>query len=253
MRKTQAKQLTLPGKKSFSRRQAALTVVIVRASGRNFIDQPAVTKTSASTPFRRLSFPLASDGGRLSLSHPHTFTRLLQAYRQGSSEAAERLFTLVYQDLRCLAQQYLNEERPGHTLQAMALVHEACLRLFGGSLVELEDRAHFFVVAARQMRRILIDHARGVQAQRRIPKTILAPLSDAKDLAAQPDEELLLLDEALQQLEARLPRAGQVVELRYFAGLTEEETARILNISVTTVKRDWTFAKLWLLDRLAKT
>jgi RNA polymerase sigma factor (TIGR02999 family) len=108
------------------------------------------------------------------------------------------------------------------------------------------------VIAARQMRRILIDHARSARANRRIPKTILLPMSDAKNLAVQPDEQLLLLDEALQQLEAQLPRVGQVVELRYFAGLTEAETARILDISVTTVKRDWAFAKLWLLERLAK-
>jgi RNA polymerase sigma factor (TIGR02999 family) len=244
MRKTQAKQLTLPGKKSFSRRQAALTVVIVRASGRNFIDQPAVTKTSASTPFRRLSFPLASDGGRLSLSHPHTFTRLLQAYRQGSSEAAERLFTLVYQDLRCLAQQYLNEERPGHTLQAMALVHEACLRLFGGSLVELEDRAHFFVVAARQMRRILIDYARTEQSEKRGGQQARASLAEAADVAVWRREELLALDEALSGLEQFAPRVSRAVGLRFFAGLTE--AAQALRISPATIKRDRAFARVWL-------
>jgi RNA polymerase sigma factor (TIGR02999 family) len=177
----------------------------------------------------------------------------LREWRAGDAEARDDLARLVYEHLHLLAANYLRHEPHTPSLQTTELIHETWLRLFGHEDLDFASRAHFFVIAARQMRRILIDHARGVQAQRRIPKTILAPLSDAKDLAAQPDEELLLLDEALQQLEARLPRAGQVVELRYFAGLTEEETARILNISVTTVKRDWTFAKLWLLDRLAKT
>lgn len=100
--------------------------------------------------------------------------------------------------------------------------------------------------------RLLIDRVRGAHASRRIPKNALLPMSEAKNLAIPPDEQLLLLDEALQQLEGRMPRAGQVVELRYFAGLTEDETARLLNISVTTVKRDWAFAKLWLFDWLEK-
>lgn len=160
---------------------------------------------------------------------------------------------LVYQQLHLLAATYLSREPHAPSIQTTELIHETWLRLFGHETPSFENRAHFFVIAARQMRRILIDRARGAGAERRIPKTILLPMSDANNLAVQPDEQLLLLNEALQQLESQMPRAGQVVELRYFAGLTEGETANILGISVTTVKRDWAFAKLWLLDHLAES
>lgn len=182
-----------------------------------------------------------------------TFSTLLREWRAGDAEAGDDLARLVYEHLHLLASNYLRHEPHTPSLQTTELIHETWLRLFGHDDLDFASRAHFFVIAARQMRRILIDHARSARANRRIPKTLLLTMSDAKNLAVQPDEQLLLLDEALQQLEAQLPRVGQVVELRYFAGLTEEETARILSISVTTVKRDWTFAKLWLLARLAKT
>jgi RNA polymerase sigma-70 factor, ECF subfamily len=182
-----------------------------------------------------------------------TFSTLLRDWRAGDAEAGENLVRLIYEHLHLLASRYLSREPNHASLQTTELIHEAWLRLFGHDELDFVSRAHFFVIAARQMRRILIDRARGAQAHRRIPKSQLLPMSDAKNLAIQPDEQLLLLDAALQSLEVKMPRAGQVVELRYFAGLTEEETARILNISVTTVKRDWAFAKLWLFDRLAKT
>lgn len=181
-----------------------------------------------------------------------TFSALLRDWRQGDAEAGEALVRLIYEHLHLLASNYLSHESPNPSLQATELIHEAWLRLFGHEDLEFASRAHFFVIAARQMRRILIDRARGAHAHRRIPKTALLPISEAKNVAIQPDEQLLLLDEALQQLEARLPRAGQVVELRYFGGLTEAETAEILGLSVTTVKRDWVFAKLWLLEHLTK-
>jgi RNA polymerase sigma factor (TIGR02999 family) len=174
------------------------------------------------------------------------FTRLLQAYRQGSSEAVEQLFALVYQDLRRLAQQYTSEERPGHTLQATALVHEAYLRLFGGSMVELEDRAHFFVVAARRMRRILIDYARTEQSEKHGGRQARVSLAEAADVAVWRREELLALDEALSGLEELAPRVSRVIELRFFAGLTEAEAAQALRISPATIKRDWAFARVWL-------
>ena len=184
------------------------------------------------------------------LSQPTEFTRLLSAYRQGSPEAPEQLFTLVYQDLRRLAQQYLKQERPGHTLQATALVHEAWLRLFGEGVVELESRAHFFVIAARQMRRILIDHARTTRSDKRGGGQLMAPLEEAALLPVEQCEELLALDQALTRLEHLYPRVGRIVELRFFAGLTEAETAVVLKISVSALKRDWVFAKVWLVTQI---
>jgi RNA polymerase sigma-70 factor, ECF subfamily len=163
-----------------------------------------------------------------------TFSTLLQKWRGGDAEAGEELVRVVYEHLRLLASNYLRREPLTASLQTTELIHEAWLRLFGHETPDFESSAHFFVIAARQMRRLL-------------------PMSDARNLAVQPDEQLVLLDEALQKLEGQMPRVGQVVELRYFAGLTEEETARILSISVTTVKRDWAFAKLWLFERLAKS
>lgn len=181
-----------------------------------------------------------------------TFSALLREWKQGNAEAGDEMVRLVYDHLHLLASSYLRREPHLPSIQTTELIDETWLRLFGHETPDFESRAHFFVIAARQMRRLLIDRVRGAQAERRIPKTILLPMSNAKHLVVPPDEQLLLVDEALQQLEARMPRAGQVVELRYFAGLTEEETARILNVSVMTVKRDWKFAKLWLFDRLGK-
>ncbi len=184
------------------------------------------------------------------LPQPTEFTRLLHQYHQGSREAAEQLLNLVYQDLRRLAQQYLNTERPGHTLQATALVHEAYLRLFGDEAVELKSRAHFFVIAARQMRRILIDHARTSQTQKRGGPQAKAALEEALQVAVQPAADLLVLDQALTRLEALYPRASRVVELRFFAGLTEPEAAEVMGISVSSVKREWRFAKVWLYQQM---
>lgn len=182
------------------------------------------------------------------LQTPTTFTTLYQSWRAGDQEAEEELVQLVYQQLHLLAANYLRHEFVTPSLQTTELIHEAWARLFGHGAPDFKDRAHFFVIAARQMRRILIDRARG----RRTPKNTLLPISAAQGVAVQSDEHLLALHEALQSLEDAMPRAGQVVELRYFAGLTEEQTAHVLGLSVTTVKRDWAFAKLWLYDRLTK-
>ena len=186
------------------------------------------------------------------LQTPTTFSTLYEAWCQGNQDAGEELVQLVYQQLHLLAANYLHHEPQPSSLQTTELINETWLHLFGNGIPDIESRAHFFVIAARQMRRILIDRARGAVAARRIPKTALLPISHALGVAVQTDESLLALEEALQQLEVALPRAGQVVELRYFAGLTEEQTAHILAISVATVKRDWTFARLWLHDRLAQ-
>lgn len=182
-----------------------------------------------------------------------TFSTLLRAWQQGQAEAGEELVQLVYQHLHLLASTYLSREPGLPSLQTTELIHEVWLRLFGHETPDFASRAHFFVIAARQMRRILIDRARLAQAGRRIPKTAFVPLSTAEGIAFQIDEQLLQLDEALQQLAAQLPRTAQVVELRYFTGLTEEQIANTLGVSVTTAKRDWAFAKRWLFDRLSQS
>jgi RNA polymerase sigma factor (TIGR02999 family) len=187
----------------------------------------------------------------MSTSNAHEFTALLTEFRHGNQEAGRQLVPLVYQELRRLAQYYLQQERPGHTLQATALVHEAYLRLFDEGVGEWQDRAHFFAVAARQMRRLLVDHARAAKAGKRQGAQILVPLEEVTGKAAGQDEDLIALDEALDRLEVLAPRAGQIVALRFFGGLTEKEAAEALGISLATLKRDWDFAKAWLYSQLS--
>lgn len=178
------------------------------------------------------------------------FTLLLSAWHDGDQEAGTRIVNLVYDDLRRLAQSYLRHEKKGISLQATALVHEAYLRLFGEESVELKTRSHFYVIAARQMRRILIDHARAAQSRKRNGGEKVT-LEQVADVARQGNEDLMALDAALQRLEKLYPRASQVVELRYFIGLTLEETARTLETSLSEVKRDWKFAKAWLYQQIS--
>lgn len=174
------------------------------------------------------------------------FTALLFEFRNGNQEAAAALATLVYQELRRLAHQYMQQEAPGHLLQATALVHEVWLRLFGDGAPELKNRQHFFAVAARQMRHTLTDHARAARALKRQGQQHLLPLEEAAALPVADNQELIALEDALTSLENLFPRAAQVVELRFFGGLAENEVAAILGISVATVKRDWGFARVWL-------
>ena len=189
----------------------------------------------------------------MSPSGSHEFTALLAEYRSGDHEAGERLVSLVYGELRRLAQYYMQNERPDHTLQATALVHEAYVRLFGGEVCEWRNRAHFFAVAARQMRRLLVDHARAQRAEKRQGARIVIPLEEVTGRAPEPDEDMVAVDEALSRLERVAPRAGQVVELRFFGGLTEMEAAETLGISTATLKRDWDFARAWLYKELGGT
>ncbi len=187
----------------------------------------------------------------MSASNPKEFTLLLAEYHSGDQEAAQQLIAVVYQELRRLAQFYLQQERADHTLQATALVHEAYLRLFSGEGdFAWRDRAHFFAIAARQMRRVLVDYARQGQADKRFGGTIKLSLEDITGEVVERDEDLVALDEALQKLEVIAPRASQVVELRFFAGLLEKEAAEVLGISLATIKRDWDFAKAWLFSQL---
>lgn len=182
-----------------------------------------------------------------------TFSTLLQAWKSGDANAGEKLAQLVYDQLHFLASHYLRQEPLPSSLQTTELIHEVWLRLFGNETLTFENRAHFFVIAARQMRRLLIDRARCAQAQRRIPKTMLLPLEEGQKVAVQSDDYWLTLEQAVQQLEQEVPRAAQVLELRYFAGLTETQTAEILSVSLATVKREWAFVKAWLYDYLYRT
>ncbi len=182
---------------------------------------------------------------------PKGVTELLVDMRSGNEQAAADLIPLVYSELRRLAGSYMRRERPDHTLQATALVHEAFMKLFGSEPIEWENRAHFFAVAAQQMRRILVDHARAQQAARRGGQRVKLSLDQVNGLSEKRDEDLVDLDDALQRLNAFDPRAAQAVELRFFGGLTEEETAHVIGVSVKTVKRDWQAAKAWLLTQLS--
>lgn len=177
-------------------------------------------------------------------------TRLLADWRRGDEAAAERLLPLVYHELKKIAAIHLRGERAGHTLQPTALVHEAYLRLVDLEQVDWRDRTHFFALASRLMRRILVDHARRRQAVKRSPDQDLPPHA-ASEEAGLRIEELLALDAALDRLAALDERQVRVVELRYFAGLSVEETAQVLDVSPSSVKRDWVSARAWLHHQLS--
>ena len=177
-------------------------------------------------------------------------TAQLHARQAGEADADSRLYTLVYGKLKQLARGYLRMERSDHTLQTTDLVHEAYLRMSEAG-TDCQDRAHFFRLAAQAMRRILVDHARKHRAGKRGGGALRVTLDESlSDLVAQP-EKLIEIDEALQRLVRYDARAGCIVEMRFFAGLTDDETAQALNISARTVKRDWKYAKAWLSRELS--
>jgi len=179
-------------------------------------------------------------------------TQLLQQWSDGRQDALERLLPEIYAELRRLASSYLWRERRDHTLQATALVHEAFLKLIDQRAVRWQNRAHFFGIAAQAMRRILVDHARAHAAAKRGDGERPVSLEDVVVIGAMPDEEMLALHEALLRLEALDPQQGRVVELRFFGGLTLDETAEVLHISPATVGREWTLAKAWLYAELTR-
>jgi RNA polymerase sigma factor (TIGR02999 family) len=176
-------------------------------------------------------------------------TQLLQEASEGDKGASERLIGVVYADLHRLASRYLSGERPGHILQTTALVNETYFRLFGGEPLRLNNRAHFFAVAATQMRRILVDDARSRHARKR--DGIQIELNEACHVSSGKDAEIVALDDALNSLAEQYPESAKVVELRFFGGYTNEETADILGENVARVRRDWEFARAWLYDKLA--
>ncbi|HEX4946008.1 MAG TPA: sigma-70 family RNA polymerase sigma factor [Blastocatellia bacterium] len=179
-------------------------------------------------------------------------TQLLVKWSSGDKSVVDELLPLVYDELRRLAQSFLRRERADHTLQPTALVHEAYLRLVDQKKVTWQSRAQFFGLAAKLMRNILVDHAREHNAQKRGGGEYALSLSAADRFGLQPDVNLLMLDDALTALSATSPQLVQLVELRYFSGLTIAETAQVLGVSHATVERDWAFARAWLKKELTK-
>ena len=181
-------------------------------------------------------------------------TRLLADWAGGNAQALDRLLPFVYQELRRIADRALGRERPGHTLQATALVHEAYLRLVDQHSPQFQNRTHFFAIASQMVRRILVDHARRRASVKRGAGEAAVLLDMDMDVAADaPPEDALVLDEALTRLATLDPQQARIVELRFFGGLTVDETADVLGISPRTVKRDWSMARAWLRRELSRT
>lgn len=178
-------------------------------------------------------------------------TQLLSRLSAGDQEAEDKILKLVYKDLRQLARRYLSTERRDHTLQATALVHEAYLRIKGQADFQWHNRAHFFAVASRAMRRVLVDHARRAKAVKR--ERIKVDIESVLLYSEEQSAEMLAVDAALEQLELLDAREARIVEMKFFGGLSIEEIAGVLNVSTRTVKRDWTHARAWLYGELTKS
>ena len=185
-------------------------------------------------------------------NRPHRPTELLIAWTRGEQRAFDQLVPLVHDELRRLAHRYMARERRDHTLQASALVNEAYLRLIDLKQIQWQNRAHFFAMSARVMRRILVDFARAKRNQKRGGGAPRVTLDEALLSPTETGHDLVALDDALHALAAVHPRKSDVVELRYFGGLSIEDTAEALHVSIDTVKRDWRFARLWLLRELER-
>src|ERR1700693_4452505 len=217
----------------------------LRAHGRIVPGLSILPRRDPSPPATCMS--LGSEGTIFAnMSDPHEVTVLLSALTRGDEDAGARLIPVVYDELRRLAGSYMRRERPDHTLQATALVHEAYLKLIEQQSVNWQTRAHFFGIAAQLMRRILIDHARGHLRQKRGGEYKKVSLNDAYIFSPEQSAELLAVEQSLQRLAKLDERQARVVELRFFGGLSVEEAAAVLGISPKTVKRDWSMAKAWL-------
>ena len=177
-------------------------------------------------------------------------SKLLDAWSEGDGEALEHLIPLVYDELHRMAKRYMNSQPSKHTLQTTALIHEAYVKLAAQKENRFENRSHFFAVAAKAMRHILVDHARSKKAEKRGGEFEVGLLEEAAIVTTERASEIVALNEALKALERLDERRSRVVELRYFGGLSIEETAEVLKVSVETVQRDWRFAKSWLLREL---
>jgi len=188
----------------------------------------------------------------MAASTSHAVTGLLLAWSQGEQAALEKLVPLVYAELRRIAHRYMNRERQGHTLQTTELVNEAYLRLIDAREVRWQDRAHFFAISAQLMRRILVDFARSRRYLKRGGGAHRATLDEALLASPEPGPDLVALDDALEALAVKDARKSRVVELRFFGGLSVEETAEVLKVSPDTVHRDWRLAKAWLAREMGK-
>lgn len=184
---------------------------------------------------------------------PRQVTDLLVRWRAGDREALDALMPLVYEELRRLARHYLRQERPDHTLQSTALVHEAYVRLVGQNPPEWKSRAHFFGVAARLMRQILVDHARTNRAAKRGGNSLTLSLNEAVAGSPGKNLDILALDSALNNLAQLNPQQSEIVELRFFSGLSIEDTSEVLGVSPATVKRSWTTARAWLFREMNRS
>jgi RNA polymerase sigma factor (TIGR02999 family) len=184
------------------------------------------------------------------LTSPQDLTQLLIDWRNGDKSALDQMTPALYDELRRLARFFLANERPDHTLQPTALVHEAYIRLVDQHAVDWRNRAHFLGVAATMMRRILINHAQARLAAKRLGQAQAVALDDALGVFSTSQVDLIDLNQVLEQLSEIDPQQGRVVELRYFGGLTIEETAEVLGVSAATVKREWSIARLWLLQKM---
>jgi len=184
---------------------------------------------------------------------PHDVTQLLVAWSNGDEAARDQLIPLVYEELHRLAHHYMNRERPGHTLQTSALVNEAFVRLVDQRDVHWQNRSHFFGIAAQMMRRVLVDYARSRQYQKRGGDVVQVSLNEDLIVSNEQTAEVVALDDALKSLATFDQRKCQIVELRFFAGLSIEEAAQVLGVSPGTVMRDWTLAKAWLRKEITNT
>jgi RNA polymerase sigma factor (TIGR02999 family) len=184
---------------------------------------------------------------------PNEITQLLKDWSSGDQTALDRLMPLVYAELHQLAHQHMRREQPGNMLQTSALINEAYLRLVDQPQIRWESRAHFFGIAARLMRRILVEEARKRNSAKRGGKAIQVSLVDGMDVAQEQAANVVALDDALKSLEAIDSRQSEIVELRFFGGLSIEETAEVLKVSPGTVMRDWTFARAWLRNEMSSS
>jgi RNA polymerase sigma-70 factor, ECF subfamily len=193
---------------------------------------------------------MSAEPGGLERSEAPDLTLLLNRMREGDREAGNQAVALVYHELHRIASREMRREREGHLLQTTALVNEAYLRLLGSQSITIQDRGHFFALASKQMRRILIDHARSQGAQRRGGRAVQVDIDRMPLPSGTKSIDLLLLNESLEELERLDPRAAQIVELRYFGGYTDQEVVEAVGASLSTVRRDWEFARTWLFDRM---
>lgn len=189
----------------------------------------------------------------MSQTSTHEVTRLLLDWSKGDKTALDKLMPLIYEELRRLAHRYMSRERAGHTMQTTALVNEAYVRLVNRKNVHWQDRAHFFAIAAELMRTILVDHARSHASTKRGGGARKLSLDEALVVSQERAADVVALDEALRALALIDPKQSRIVELRFFGGLTIEETAEVLDLSAATIKREWSTAKAWLYHELAKT